>query len=125
MIQLVGVQPAVSTGALLESVWHPEATAASVAVTSEAVVAEQQLRDSEAEQALTTSFLCAVKLTLGQWRAHVDRCRQKLYLPTQMLSVLTLESPNSPAFGCMFSVVGFPLSQEQLYCLLPIAEVKP
>lgn len=53
-----------STVALLESVWHPEVTAASVTVPSEAVMAEQQLRDSEAEQALTTWFLCAIKLTL-------------------------------------------------------------
>lgn len=71
LIQLVGVQPHVSTVALLGSVWHPEVTSGGVTVTSETVVAEQQLRDSEAEQALTAWILCAIKPTLRQQRAQV------------------------------------------------------
>lgn len=68
LIQLVGVQPAMSAVTLLEC---PEVSSGSVTVTSEAVVAEQQLRDSEAEQALTAWFLCAIKLTLRQQRAQI------------------------------------------------------
>lgn len=40
LAQLVGVQPAVGSVTLLESVWHPGVTSGSVAVTPEAVVAE-------------------------------------------------------------------------------------
>lgn len=71
LIQLVGMQPHVSTVALLGSLWHPEVTSGSVTVTSEAVMAEQQPRDSETEQDLTACCLCAIKLTLTQQRAQV------------------------------------------------------